>query len=193
MGWPQRQSLSRFCRGSQQHHTHLRKPNNLSQRKCPSRDPESTPNRIGHMHQPKEMPQTYLPIRVRVIHRDLVSSFDSFRHQHNSLGAHPHETLILAVRLARVVDKACVVALPSLPNLVRIRPSLSNHDIEARQARRDLADEFAHCSPAIEWQASNEAVVTSVWCAVDLYRGNVRTRLGVQVWKTIAVVLRRVV
>jgi hypothetical protein len=140
----------------------------------------------------KEKSRTYLPISIRIIHRDLVASLNSLRYQHDPLGAHPHEPLILAVGLTRVVHEACVIALPSLPNLVRIRLGLSDHDIEARQTRRDLANKFADCGSAIERQAGDETVVTPIRRAVDLYRGNVWTRLRVQVRKAIAAVLWRV-
>jgi hypothetical protein len=141
------------------------------------------------LHQPNKKYRTYLPISVRIIHRYLVASLDTLRHQHNPLSTHPHKPLILAVWLARVIDKTCVIALPSLPNLVRIRLGLSNHDIEARQTRRDLAHEFAHCGPAIEGQACDETVITPVWCAVDLYGGDVGTCLRIQIREAIAAVL----
>lgn len=91
------------------------------------------------------------PIPAGIIDGDLVASLYPLGHQDDALDAEPGELLELAVRVARMVDEARVVALAPLPDLVRPPVGLALHDVHVVQAAGDEPDELAYRHAPFEW------------------------------------------
>lgn len=89
------------------------------------------------------------PIRIRIIHRDLLPRFNPSAHQYNPLRAHPDESLKLTVGTARVIYEARVVAFPALVDLIALF-GFRLHYVHAFEAFCDETCEFTDCDAAFE-------------------------------------------
>lgn len=94
--------------------------------------------------------RTHLPIRIRIIDRHLFASPDALRDEQNALRPTPIKMLKLRIRFARMVDEACEIPFFPLPDLVRRPIGLAKHDVQARDARCDPADELSYCAPSLQ-------------------------------------------